>query len=176
MEKNFFKKFLELNTSLNNTNTFLLDISLPIINYLINKNDDFQELFEQACYNNRRFACESLEHDLFEKSFEFLHSMGCGGCEHCNIEFQHQIAGALHEYCLFLLQFVNKDDFHTTLITLSPAFADDYAAIKSSLLNNTITREQAEQAVVYWQGAVSDVVLQEAMVQLRYEYIKKLVI
>lgn len=179
LKNSFLKEFNDLNVSLNNTNTFLLDISLPIINYLIHKNNNFEELFGQACRSNRRFASKTLEADLFEKTNDFLACMtDTGGCS-CHdrnwAAFHQEIVESLHEYCLFLLASVDKNDFNAKLITLSPDFGDDYTAIENRLAESRIDLAQAEKAVLYWQGAVSDIVMQESILQLRYGYIRKLI-
>ena len=175
----FLESFSDANKFLNNSNTFLLDISLPLINYLTHKSNDFEELFGQACRSNRRFASKTLEADLFEKTDDFLMCMtDTGGCS-CHdrnwAEFHQEIADPLHEYCLFLLQFVDENNLNEKLITLSSDFGNDYTAIKNSLSESRIDLAQAEKAVLCWQGTVSDTAMQEAILQLRYDYIQKLI-
>jgi len=178
LENDFLKKFNDLNTSLNNTNTFLLDISLPLINYLLTKNNDFEELFEKACHNNIRFAAKTLEQDLFEKTDDFLICMSeTGGCS-CHdrnwTAFHQEIVQPLHEYCLFLCIFVDKNDFNEKLIATLSDFGNDYRAIHSDLLNKRMDLTRAEQSVLYWHDAIPDIPMQEAILQLRYDYLKKL--
>lgn len=53
-------------------------------------------------------------------------------------------------------------------------FRNDYSAIQHDLVDNTITLDEAEKRVLYWQDAMPNNVIQEAVLQLRYEYIQKL--
>lgn len=181
LDNSFLKKFDDLNASLNNTNTFLLDISLPLINYLLTKNNDFEEMLGQACRNNRRFASKTLEPALLEKTDDLLLCISYASdyvdCQCHNkswTEFQQEIAEPLREYCLFLVHFVDESDFKTKLATASAAFGHDYTAIKSDFMENRLECAQAEKAVLYWQGAIPDIVMQEAILKIRYDYLKKL--
>ena len=181
LENSFSKEFHDANTLLNNTNTFLLDISLPLISYLLTKNDDFEEFLRRACWGNRRFASGSLTPDLLEKTNDFLSFMTrCGGCS-CHeeknwTELYQEVVEPLHEYCTLLLQIVDKSDFNEKLaIASSDDFGEDYNTIKNSLTGRHIDLAQAEKAVLCWQGAVPDHLMQESILQLRYGYIKKLI-
>jgi hypothetical protein len=176
------QSFNDFNKFINNTNTFLLDISLPIINYLLNKNDDFYELFNDTCLNNRRFASDSLQNDLSDETNDFLLCMaGAWGCDCCHdrnpiraAEFHQEIVQRFHEHCLYLLSIVDQNKFHEKIARL-PAFSDDYIAIKTNLMDGRIDRAQAESELLYWQGAIPDSLLQEAILQLRYDYISTLI-
>jgi hypothetical protein len=42
-------------------------------------------------------------------------------------------------------------------------------------MSGNIERVHAEKAVLYWQGAVPDSLMQESILQLRYDYLKKLI-
>lgn len=179
---NFLESFSDTNKFLNNTNTFLLDISLSLISYLLTKNDDFEEFFRRACWGNRRFASGSLTSDLLEKTNDFLLCMmnateyiDCKCHDKTWTEFHQEIADPLHQYCLSLLQIVDEKDFSAKLITLSSDYGNDYIAIKNSLVESRIDLAQAERAVLCWQGAVSDTVMQESILQLRYDYLRKLI-
>lgn len=175
------KTYNEFNSLLNNTNTFLLDVSVPIIYYLLKKNDNFEEIFKQTCNNNRRFASGTLEHELFAKTNDFIMSIasaseyiGCSCHDKTWAKFHQEITRPLHEYCLSLLHIVDSNKYNEKLAALSSDFGDDYRVVSKDLAENRIELAQAEQAIVCWQGAIPDSFMQESILQLRYEYIRKL--
>lgn len=119
----FLQSFKDVNQYLNNTTTFLLDISVPIIHYLLHKNDDFEEQLQEVCKKNRRFSSQTLEPDLFEKTNDFLQSMSYAseyvGCTCHNkswVEFHQEITGPLHGYCLSLFRLIDQNNFHAKLV------------------------------------------------------------
>lgn len=180
MHKNFFESFHKLNLSLNNTNSFLIDISLPIINYLCTNNANFEKQFRQACLDNIRFTSKTLEHDLLEKTDDFLITMydssefiGCSCHNKTIAEFEEEIAEPLNQYCLFLINFVSTTDFDKQILTSD--FGNDYLEIKKNLFEPKGDLLQAETSILYWQNAISDELVQQAILGLRYGYLKRLI-
>ena len=173
---------------LDNTNSFLLDISLPIINYLIMNNDSFEQDFRLVCYNNPRFVSKALApYDLINKTEEFLTDLGSSaeyiGCSCHNktcADFREEIIGPLKAYITFLCYLADQNNFNQKLNTSLPAFSQDYNFIKDNFFKNidllsTNGLEVAEKSLLYWQDAMPDVIVQEALVDLRYAYLAKLI-
>ena len=178
IENNTLKIFSYTNNSLNNLNTFLIDISTPVVKYLLEKNSGFDAAFRLACYSNSRFVSGTLEPDLFEKTTDFLSTLasisefvGCNCHNKSCADFELDLAKPLQQYCLFLLNLVDQLDL-TKQFMMSPDFYADYSIIKNNFLKKTIDLEQAQKELLYWQEAVSDSLIQAALVDLRYALIK----
>lgn len=82
------------------------------------------------------------------------------------------IANPLHIYCLFLLQLVDEQEFNNQLIATSLDFSNQYITIKNNPLADGIELAVAERALLDWQGTVSDTVMQNSILQLRYSYLR----
>lgn len=175
-------------------NTFLLDISLPLIESFQLKNAGNIEGFIRRltelwyiCRENRLFVSSGMSFsapDLFKKTNDLIFSL-FGILEEINSEqtvlsqhefqvFYHCISRPLDEYCSLLLSMVNETSFNEKLMRISPDFCAEYTTMKESVLEGTTDLAAAEVSLLYWQGAVSDTIMQEAILQLRYRYLRKL--
>jgi hypothetical protein len=90
-------------------------------------------------------------------------------------DFHDEIAQPFLEYCLVLLASVDQATIEKGLLEVSPVFFDDYKSVQSRLLANDTDLEAAEQSLLCWEEALSDLAMQEAMVGLRCSYLRKLI-
>lgn len=168
----FFNAFNGPNKRLNNKNTFLLDISAVLISYLMHKNNDFEKKFRDVCVNSP-YAGDEAENFL-SNMYCISEYIDCRCHDKSWQDFHKEIALPLYEYCMGLLRLVDEKTFEENCMKNYSNFFEDYKLIKEDLLANNIDLVAAEQSLLYWQEALSDIIMQETMVTLRYSYIKKL--
>jgi hypothetical protein len=146
----------------------LLEISTPIIEYFNNGNI-------VAFAKNFTNTVRSMHNEeIDEITDNFLISIQCLECETGQTEeerFQEAKAG-LHEYLQNLIDLINFDDIRKTLLQDAPSeFSADYFEIEKNLSQKDITLDVAEQSFLAWKDAMPDVLLQKALLHLRYSYI-----
>ena len=168
--------------SINNIDTFLLDISIPIINFLEGDTSDFDATFKSACWDNRLFASWHVAHpanpvdnketEIFQLTDDFLskldHISEYVGCE-CHDkpvqEYHQELTVLIKEYIAQLLSYIK-------LAQISEDLKKEYEQVIDELLNERVAINAAEEALWYWKDALSDITMQNIMVNLRYTYIK----
>lgn len=151
-----------------NPNIPLLEISTPIIGYFLN--GDIVAFAKNFTNTVRSMHNEEID----ELTDNFLISIQCLECETGQTEeerFQKAKAG-LQEYLKNLIALINLGDVRKTLIQDAPSeFTTDYSDIEKNLSQKAITLDTAEQSLLAWKDAMPDVLLQKALLHLRYSYI-----
>lgn len=170
--------------SINNIDTFLLDISIPIINFLKGDRVDFELAFKSACWDNRLFAswhvahqanpADNKETEIFQLTDDFLckldHISEYVGCE-CHDkpvqEYHQELTVLIKEYIAQLLSYIK-------LAQISEELKKEYEREINGLLKERITLKCAEEALLYWKDALSDIIIQNILLNMRYAYTQHL--
>lgn len=175
---------------LHNFNTFLLDVTTPIIEYLERPHLDFDSRFRMVCLANGLFDnwCNPYsgqinsekQKQIFEYTQSFLYSLMAVseyvGCECHNKSFQEydaEISRALAEYVLCLLAGWNDQAFKMEMSKAVPEFIQDYASIVAKLDEKKFTIKSAQADLCVWRDAIPDEFLQDALLAMRFAYITK---
>jgi hypothetical protein len=178
--------------SLNTLNSFLINISVPIIKCLQQNYANFASEFRTTCSSSRLYASYAAAHSLnpiddrqkkiFELTNNFMRDIvyiaehiECGCNNKSSEECLEEIKKRLNNYLHQLILYIDLKAVHAKIVdsATAPGFKEDYEHTKKDLLKRKIDLAEAEQSLLYWQGAVTDVFLSEVLVDLRYTFIEK---
>jgi hypothetical protein len=176
--------FKNINSSSFYLNSFILDISSSIINYIKNNNlHAFGEHFESAYNKNyffsNNYSYRAQSNDVVETMLQntstLLHQfsdLDC--CFSHDQDYVLETRKLLEEYIRDVLDYIDNCHIPNRLSLLSKEFQEDYAATYENLINNHSDVLEAENSIRCWQGAIADEAMHEIVCMMRCTYIKYL--
>lgn len=164
-------------------NSVLLDVYGALIAY--KKNNDLYALSEH--FNNDMIGSYQYYTAQNESKIEkLLASTSALACQLSMLDccpahdecYEHETRQQVEEYMPSLIAYVDSCNIPSLLDQLFShlvsAFQEDYANTYQRLINNEIDLLEAKKSIAYWQGAISDEALQEAVMLMQYSYFKYL--
>jgi hypothetical protein len=172
--------------------TFLLEISAPLNDYLEDTHTDIQSTLHFATqfadvshatklYSGwkTRWVEDSFNEDILYKTGglteDFLMNMNnltclCGACYGGQFEeHKKEVVALLKEYIEQIFSLWNKNGFDRALAENKIIdFTNDYHQIYKNLNETTVDLKKADESLLYWKDAVPDSLLYNSLVSLRY--------
>ena len=175
---------------IHNLDRFFLDISVPIIEWLHGSSNIrlLESAFHSTCYANRLFASNSrsnpslaltddTQEQIFELTQHFLYTLDLlsayAAYDYPKKMYDPEINSALKEYVEHLLHCIDLNNFDEAMIHahVSQDFRDEYKNNLHLLFAKSMELPAAEKSLLYWKDAIPDLLLQKALLNLRYSYI-----
>lgn len=167
---------------------FLFEIADPITQYLQSPSKSPEKLeaalkttchsnvwFVSLCSMSRNETINKSQQLLFNRTQQLLRAISYIS-EMIDIS-QYELDEALTQSCQELTDYINllnqivdTKSLNQQILyaNIEESFKIEYIAAQEYTLNNSITLAAAEKSLLCWQDAISDIILQKALLHLRY--------
>ena len=169
-----------------NLSIFLLEIADCINSYLIDSNMNFVTNFASVCQSNPLFLsrmCHSSKENIdqnqifFETTQDFLNSlyilsdyMECACHDKSLEEYKKEVKQVIKKYLGKILILLDQITLSEHAIVTSTFFEDCQEIIIKLKNNNNLS--EAEKSLLAWKDAIPDIVVQNALINLHFSYLK----